>query len=239
MNARFPPLPDPHAHGALPLELNSGFGPLQGDALGLVERRYVDRGLALGRERFGSRPDDGAIVCTARDGDRTVGTLSVRLDGTAGLRADLLFAAELGAWRAAGTRLCEFGSLAVDEQSRDRKRLLAQLFHLAYLHAHRRARCQRGVIEVHPRHVAFYRRWLGWLPHTTARHNPRVDAPAVLMSIDLATVRTQIARWGGRPELLGQARCLYPLAWDAATESAMLARLGAEPWQAPCPWPPP
>jgi hypothetical protein len=211
--------------GGPPLELNSDFGSLEGDALGLVERRYQDRGLSVKRD-FSSRNEAGDVVCTARDGDRIVGTLSVRFDGVGGLKADLLFQEELAEWRAAGVKLCEFGSLAVDKHSYDPKRVLAQVFHLGYLHAHRRARCERLVIEVNPRHVAFYRRYLGLLPHTTARHNPRVDAPAVLMSVDFATVREQIALWGGRPELLGSARCLYPLAWDEATEAAMLASLG-------------
>lgn len=211
--------------GGPPLELNSDFGALEGDALGLVERRYGDRGLAVTRERFSSRNEDGDVVCTARDGEKIVGTLTVRFDGVGGLKADLLFAEELAEWRAAGIKLCEFGSLAVDKHSHEPKRVLAQVFHLGYLHAHRRARCDRLIIEVNPRHVAFYRRWLGLLPYTAARHNPRVDAPAVLMSIDFATVREQIALWGGRPELVAQARCLYPLAWDEATEAAMLAKL--------------
>lgn len=212
--------------GGPPLELNSDFGALDGEALGLVERRYGDRGLAVSRERFSSRSEDGDIVCTAREGDRIVGTLTVRFDGPGGLKADLLFAEEMREWRSAGVTLCEFGSLAVDKHSHDPKRLLAQVFHLGYLHAHRRARVQRLVIEVNPRHVAFYRRWLGLLPFTTPRHNPRVDAPAVLMSFDFATAREQIGVWGGRPEEMATARCLYPLFWDEATEAAMLASLG-------------
>jgi len=212
--------------GGPPLELNSDFGALEGEALGLVQRRYADRGLAVARERFSSRSEDGDVVCTARDGDKIVGTLTVRFDGSGGLKADLLFEAELAEWRSAGVKLCEFGSLAVDKHSHDPRRLLAQVFHLGYLHAYRRARCERLIIEVNPRHVAFYRRWLGLLPYTTARHNPRVNAPAVLMSVDFATVREQIALWGGRPELLVSARSLYPLAWDEATEAQMLAKLG-------------
>ncbi len=208
-----------------PLALDSGFGGLDGDALGLVERRYGDRGLTVSRERYSSRNQDGDIVCTARDGDRIVGTLSVRFDNGGGLHADLLFGEELAEWREQGITLCEFGGLAVDKHSHDPKRVLAQIFHLGYLHAHRRARCERLVIEVNPRHVPFYRRCLGLIPHTASRHNPRVEAPAVLMSIDLATVREQIALWGGQPELLASARCLYPLAWDEATEATMLARL--------------
>jgi hypothetical protein len=210
--------------GGRPLEMNSDFGMLGGDALDLVERRYGDRGL-LTRERFSSRNEDGDIVCSARDGNHVVGTMSVRFDGEGGLHTDLLFAAELAEWRDAGVTLCEFGSLAVDDDAPDSKRLLAQIFHLGYLHAHRRARCERLVIEVNPRHVAFYRRWLGLLPYSTARHNPRVNAPAVLMSIDFQTIREQIALWGGRPEQMAVARCLYPLFWGEAMEASMLAKL--------------
>lgn len=209
------------------LALDSGFGGLDGDALDLVERRYSDRGLAVSRERFSSRNQDGDIVCTARErtGERIVGTLSVRFDGPDGLHADLLFKAELDDWRADGLRLCEFGGLAVDRHSHDPKRVLAQIFHLGYLHAHRRARCDRLVIEVNPRHTGFYRRCLGLVPLTAARHNPRVNAPAVLMSVDFASIREQIALWGGQPDQLACARSLYPLAWDGATEATMLARL--------------
>ncbi|RTL46577.1 MAG: hypothetical protein EKK53_03725 [Burkholderiales bacterium] len=210
-----------------PLALDSGFGHLDGDALDLVARRYGERGLAVSRERFSSRREHGDVVCTARDraSERIVGTLSVRFDGPAGLHADLLFAHELNEWRSDGDSLCEFGGLAVDRHSHDPKRVLAQIFHLGYLHAHRRAGCDRLVIEVNPRHVGFYRRCLGLVPMTAARHNPRVDAPAVLMSIDFASIREQISLWGGRPERLGAARTLYPLAWDEATEATMLAQL--------------
>lgn len=208
-----------------PLVLDSGFGGLEGEALGLVERRYGDRGLNIGRERYSCRDQDGDIVCTARDEGRIVGTLSVRFDGTGGLHADLLFKQELDGWRAEGVKLCEFGGLAVDKHSHEPKRVLAQIFHLGYLHAHRRAGCERLVIEVNPRHVGFYRRCLGLVPRTAARHNPRVNAPAVLMSIDLAEVREQISLWGGHPESLASARSLYPLAWGAAAEATMLARL--------------
>ena len=208
-----------------PLALDSGFGGLDGDALDLVQRRYGDRGLAVTRERYSSRNEAGDIVCTARDGDELVGTMSVRFDGAGGLNADLLFGAELDDWRAAGTKLCEFGGLAMDRHSRDPRLALAQLFHLGYLHAHRRAGCDRLVIEVNPRHVPFYRRCLGLVPCTAARHNPRVEAPAVLMSIAFATVREQISLWGGHPDSVASARSFYPLFWDEATEAAMLARL--------------
>ena len=215
----------PNRFASPPLELNSGFGGLEGDALGLVERRYGDRGLLVKRERYSSRSQDGDIVCTAHDGDKIVGTLSVRFDGRGGLHADLLFGAELAEWRADGVKLCEFGGLAVDKHSHDPKRVLAQIFHLGYLHAHRRAGCERLVIEVNPRHVPFYRRRLGLVPFSKPQHNPRVDAPAVLMSVDFATIREQIELWGGQPQDLSNARCFYSLFWGPAMEATMLAKL--------------
>jgi hypothetical protein len=211
--------------GRAPLEMDSGFGGLDGDALGLVQRRYGDRGLAMKRDRDSSRNKAGDVVCTARDGDELVGTLSVRFDGPGGLNADLLFRAELDDWRAAGVKLCEFGGLAMDRHSRDPRLALAHLFHLGYLHGYRRAGCDRLVIEVNPRHVGFYRRCLGLVPFTAARHNPRVDAPAVLMSISFAEVREQISLWAGHPDAVASARSFYPLFWDQATEATMLARL--------------
>jgi hypothetical protein len=206
------------------LALDSTFGALHGEAQAFVARRYADGGLSFARECV-ERRCDTQVACTAREGGRPVGMLSVRLDGRSGLNADLLFARELAAWRDAGVRLSEFGALAVDSHAQDPRLVLARLFHLGYLHAHRRWGSERLVIEVHPRHVAFYRRWLGLLPCATPRHNPRVNAPAALMSIDFSTVRDQIGRWAGKPHLLGRARCLYPLAWDAATEAEMLERL--------------
>lgn len=217
--------PHTRPHGDATLDLDSGFGGLEGEARGLVERRYGDRGLSIGPERYSCRNQDGDIVCTARDQGRVVGTLSVRFDGPDGLHADLLFREELDDWRAEGLKLCEFGGLAVDKHSHEAKRVLAQIFHLGYLHAHRRAGCHRLIIEVNPRHVGFYRRCLGLAPRTAERHNPRVNAPAVLMSVDLADVREQISRWGGQPELMATARSLYPLAWGQAAEATMLARL--------------
>ena len=61
--------PPPHVLAGVALEMNSDFGGLDGDALGLVERRYSDRGLVISRERYSSRNQDGDIVCTARDRD--------------------------------------------------------------------------------------------------------------------------------------------------------------------------
>jgi hypothetical protein len=207
------------------LSLDSDFGVAKDDAKGLLSQKYGARGLDFDVDRYSSTLQAGDIVCSAREGGFIVGTMTVRFDRELPLNADQIFASELNQWRRAGVKLCEFGRLAVNRRALEPKQLLARIFHLGYLHAHRKARFDRLVIEVNPRHVAFYRRWLGLLPHTTPRHNPSVNAPAVLMSLDFQHVRSQIARWGGQPSALASARSLYPLAWGPEDEAAMLARL--------------
>jgi hypothetical protein len=207
------------------LSLDSDFGAAKDDAKDLLAHKYGARGLAFDVDRYSSTLQSDDIVCTARENGFIVGTMTVRFDREQPLNADQIFSAELNQWRRAGVKLCEFGRLAVDRRALEPKQLLARIFHLGYLHAHRREGFDRLVIEVNPRHVAFYRRWLGLLPHTTPRHNPSVNAPAVLMSLHFQHVRSQIARWGGQPSAMASARSLYPLAWGPAEEAAMLARL--------------
>ncbi|MET0518598.1 MAG: long-chain N-acyl amino acid synthase [Burkholderiaceae bacterium] len=188
----------------------------------LVARRYADRGY-LGNAQ--SMPaEEALIICSAFEGQTTIGTIAVRFESARGLNADAIFGSELAEMRAAGLRLCEFGRLAVDHEISS-KQMLARLFHLAYLHAHRLAGCEQVVIEVNPRHVAFYRRMLGFQVCSEPRLNLRVNAPAVLMSLDLQWAREQIACFGGNPELAGQTRTLYPYFYGTGDEAAMLAKL--------------
>ena len=110
-------------------------------------------------------------------------------------------------------------------EARDNKPVLARLFHLAYLHAHRLDGCELLVIEVNPRHVAFYRRMLGFQVRSEARLNPRVNAEAVLMTLDLVWGSQQVERFAGQPELASTTRTLFPYFYPAAEEASMLLKL--------------
>ena len=117
------------------------------------------------------------------------------------------------------------GRLALDHEVSDNKALLARLFHLAFLHAYRLAGCRLLVIEVNPRHVPFYRRMLGFKVAAEARLNPRVNAPAVLMTLDLIYGAEQIGRYGGSPTNASVTRTRYPYFYSTADEAAILAKL--------------
>ena len=187
----------------------------------LINRMYATRGYRCSGLPAQASPDK--ITLTASEHDDVMVPITVCFDSSHGLAVDQLFRREVDALRRQG-RVCEFTKLAMDSLVRS-KRVLASLFHVAYIFAHRIHRVQRLLIEVNPRHVRFYERMLGFKVQGPARHNPRVDAPAVLMVLDFAHAHAQIASFGGRQELADDERSLYPYFFSVTEEAGIVARV--------------
>lgn len=192
----------------------------------LIQRRYAWRGYqsaALPREQTAHR-----VTLTATERSDAIGTITIGLDGPDGLSAEEVFAAEVDAVRDSGRSICEFTKLAIDPITGS-KRVLASLFHVAYIIAHRIRGYDTLLIEVNPRHVAYYRRMLGCNVLCRERMNPRVKAPAVLLRLDFEHTREQIGRFAGQPELAASERSLYPYAFSLHEEAGIISRLREEP----------
>jgi hypothetical protein len=187
----------------------------------LIERRYAWRGYAVGDQRPAT---PNRITVAAHDQDRTAATLTVGLDSPDGLFVDGLYREQVNELRQAGRRLAEFTKLAV-ESTLHSKALLAALFHTAFIYARRIHQCTDLLIEVNPRHDAFYRRMLGFERCGQLRSDPRVGAPALLLRLSLAHAHTQIARFGGNPQLGATTRSLYPYAFAPSEEVLIERRL--------------
>ena len=163
--ADFPALDDPAAiEGAFKIRVARHTGAHR-DAGALVERQYAGRGYAI------PAPKHNPYLATflAYDEGLIVGTVSVGLDSEHGLSADALYAKEIDVLRSMGHRMCEFTRLAVDKTAAS-KPILAGLFHTAYLYASVIRGYTHAVIEVNPRHVAFYGRALGLRADRSAAH---------------------------------------------------------------------
>ncbi len=189
----------------------------------LIHRMYASRGYqstGVADEQTADR-----ITLTASDADVVVGTITIGFDSGGGLLVDELFFSQLTDLRMRGLGLCEFTKLAMDSVMRSR-RVLASLFHVAYIYAHRVRGFDFLLIEVNPRHVRYYERMLGFVIKGPQRMNPRVNAPAVLMALDFTHAREQIDKFGGKPELAADERSLYPYFFSLAEESGILGRLG-------------
>ena len=191
----------------------------------LLKSRYGWRGYKEVR-----LPTDHSVhkftLMAIEDGN-TIGTITVSLDGPQRLSADEAFAEEVQALRDQGRTLCEFTKLAVDPTV-GTKRVLAALFHVAYIVAHRIRSHDTLLIEVNPRHVRYYERMLGFKILANERMNTSVNAPAVLLTVDFAYVMQQIGQLGGHPERMATDRSLYSAFMSLTEEAGILSRMQAK-----------
>jgi hypothetical protein len=161
-------------------------------ARSLVRKRYAWRGyeVDLADDHAADSPRERIsheITFVAANAEATVGTVTLRLDGPLGLRAEETHGEVIQSARLGGRRVCELTRLAVAARV-DSHAVLASLFSLAY----GAGRTVHGVtdvfIEVNPRHVAFYSRVLGFVVAAGERICERVRAPSVLLHVEVAAL---------------------------------------------------
>lgn len=189
----------------------------------LVNRMYAARGYSV--TPLPESPNANRITLIATDHDVTIGTITVRFDGPDGLLVEELFQDEVEQLRNQGAVLCEFIKLAIDGVVRSKK-VLASLMHAALICAREIEGCDKVLIEVNPRHVHFYEAMLGFSVLVRERHNRRVNAPAVLMSLDLAFADGQIDRFqSGKFGRNGVDRSLYRHSFSRQETAAVVDRM--------------
>jgi hypothetical protein len=154
-----------------------------------------------------------SIMLEASSGQHLFGTLTLGLDSEQGLLADTLYQEEINTLRTMGRKPCEMSKLAVDPQHGSKedigsKEVGASLIYLGYIYAHVIHKATDLLAEVNPRHAGFYKRWVGFRQIGGMRTCPRVNAPAVLLHIELSYMQEQISRHGGSRDT--KERSLYP-----------------------------
>jgi hypothetical protein len=190
----------------------------------LVKKMYGQRGYDLTDADHLSLE---RITIAADVGQSVIGTLTIGLGDSGKLLAEELYPDEIQGLRNQGRRVCEFTRLAIDADVRS-KRVIAALFHIAYLYPSKIFGYSDAVIEVNPRHVNFYKRMLGFTELGEERNCPRVNAPAVLLRIDFSYVAEQVRKLGGRCEQARGEKSLYPYFFSPEDEGGIIARLARE-----------
>ncbi len=186
----------------------------------LINKMYAWRGYA-GTHKFTDDPN--RITLTASDRGTVVGTLTLGLDSPIGILADEIFKEEIDVYRNQGAKVCEITKLAFDVTGESRQSM-ASLFHLSVIYARDLHQCTHIFIEVNPRHRRFYEHMLGFKRLGAPKNNPRVNAPAYLLCVDLAYVTEQIALYGGLGPSSG-VRSFYPLFYSEREERGLINRI--------------
>jgi hypothetical protein len=191
-------------------------------AASLLRKMYAWRGYAY------DVASDGAankVTLYAEANGVLVGTMSLWFDRHGVLPADESYGDHLALLRRQGRRLCEPSRLAIDAGLP--KRVFAALIHVSYIYAHHLHGFTDYVIEVNPRHVAFYKRMLGFADLGGERACARVSAPAVLLRLPLEHMGAEIRRCGGLMEQGGE-RSFYPYFFPVRDEPGIMGRLTAD-----------
>ena len=193
------------------------------DAKFFVEKRYSEVGYhGAGSPSQNSCPD--SITLATYRGEQVIGTMTLGFDVGNGLLADALYKAEIDVLRARGGSVAEITKFALDTKMTS-KRFLAAMFNVAYIYLCNLWRYTDLVIEVNPSHAPFYIRMLGFEEIGSERMCPRVNAPAVLLWLNLVEKQRQMRAVAGHHELAKQDRTLYPYFFPAQEEAHITERL--------------
>ncbi|MEO6431268.1 MAG: long-chain N-acyl amino acid synthase, partial [Nitrosospira sp.] len=94
---------------------------------------------------------------------------------------------------------------------------------LSYIYARSLHNADDAFIEVNPRHASFYKRMLGFRQISGINTCKRVDAPAVLMHLDLEYVDAKIASLADPYKY--KDRSLYSYFFSRREEEGLAAKL--------------
>lgn len=188
----------------------------------LIEKMYSWRGYHT-KKQIDEAPN--RITLVAEFDGHIYGTITVNLDSDTGLSADETYPDVMHGLRDSGRRVCEFGKFAVEQSVRS-KRLMGTLFHLMCIYAFRLQHCDDVLIEVNPRHRAFYEKYLAFVPAAEERMCDRVGAPAILLRLTREVYRSRVDELGGRWRDLKEEKSMYKYFFPRPEEDAIVERLG-------------
>lgn len=187
----------------------------------LVQQMYSWRGYATSANLHHS---PNRFTLLAFYDEKNIGTVTLGLDSEGGLSVDEMYRNKVDELRAINRKVCEITKLAVDQSVRS-KRVLATLFHLCFIYGRNIHGGTDFVIEVNPRHVLFYKRMLGFEHFGEEKTCPRVNAPAILLRLELDYAERKIAEFGGQMEAATGEKSLYPFFFSKKDELGITGRL--------------
>ena len=189
----------------------------------LVRKKYEWRGYEV--QGLVSQPNYVTLIIYSDE--KLVATMTLGVDSVNGLSADESFKVELDSIRSKKSRrISEITKFAI-EDGFGSKQIQASIIHITYIFARYVHACTDFVIEVNPRHVQFYEKYLGFKTIGQEKYCLRVKAPSRLMHIDLDYMNQEIEQFGGSG--MGRSKngekSLYPYFFRKTDEEGIAARL--------------
>ncbi len=187
----------------------------------LIKDRYASKGYITDNSTVPHK-NLHQITFEASNNHQLFGTITLTIDSSEGLSAENLYTDEINNFRNKNKKVCELSRFA-SYTEHGSKEIFAALFHLAYIYAHILHDVNDAVIEVNPRHVFFYKRMLGFRQIGVERICERVNAPAVLLHLDLNYMKKQISSLSCQNNF--NSRTIYPYFLSQHEEKRLVKNL--------------
>lgn len=187
----------------------------------LIRDRYASKGYITNNSII-PHQNLHQISFEASNDHQVFGTITLTIDSSKGLLADNLYADEINNFRNKNKTVCELSKFA-SYTKHGSKEIFATLFHLAYIYAYILHNVSDAVIEINPRHVFFYKRMLGFRQIGIERICERVNAPAVLLHLDLDYMSEQISSLSQQDP--ANSRTIYPYFLSQHEEKRLTKKL--------------
>lgn len=184
----------------------------------LVQKRYAWRGYQAGE----IRKQPNRITLVAHLENQVVGSLNIGYDSPDGLCADERYKPEIDALREQGLNVGEITKLAIDEHVGS-KQVLAGMINIAYLYGVIHG-VTDALIEVTPRHRAFYERMLDFKQIAGERFYVSSNTSVVLMHIKMSHIGERIEAVGGKGSAC-KDRSIYPYFLRPQDQHGIMQRL--------------
>lgn len=164
------------------------------DVMKLVSEMYEWRGYKVD-EKHSFEENHNKITLISRRDETLLGSFTMTFDHTdEKLHSDQMYHELVQSLRDSDKRICEISRLAVSKDINSKK-YIAFLFSILFCHVMQREYTSI-IIEVNPRHEDYYKKMLGF--QTIASGNcDRVDAPGILMVLDLSHAESEIIKCSG------------------------------------------
>lgn len=164
----------------------------------LIKRMYASRGYNTDSASvFSHKPNELTFLVLIQE--VAAGTVTLRSDSPRGLLADRLYRDKINEFRQKGRKVCELSRFAIDPQYSS-KEMTASLFQVAYIYASTTYQVTDFFCEVNPRHATPQKRMFGFRQIGEEKICPRVNAPAVLLHLDVDYIKQQTANSQGRAD---------------------------------------
>lgn len=153
---------------------------------------------------------DTTILIVKDVNNNIVGSVTLVFGGQSKLPAEKIYRQELNRLKSENEKMVEISRLVIDPNFRNSKEILVLLFNYLYIYSYYVKGYTCLVIEVNPRHIAYYNALLNFKPIGSEKPCPNVEsAPAILMYLPLKHGQGEVLRLSKITEAEKNNRTLY------------------------------